>query len=115
MSHIKELSRDFTRGIIFGAGLSVGIGAIVLSSIAFASSTGGKFGEALNKILATNDWTNPQDGTVKNALKIMSGSTPIDAQDLVKLQSPTGCPVGFAIRTIDKLGNATCTPIPTAP
>lgn len=89
MSHIKELSHDFTRGVIFGAGLSVGIGAIVISSIAFASSTGGKFGEALDKILATSDWTDPQDGTVKNALHVMSGSTPINAQDLVKLQSPT--------------------------
>ena len=73
MSHIKEISHDFTRGLIFGAGLSVGIGAVVLSSITFASSTGGKFGEALDKILATSDWTNPQDGTVKNALNIMSG------------------------------------------
>ena len=116
MSHIKEISHDFARGLIFGAGLSVGIGTVVLSSIAFAlTPTGGKFGEALNAILASGDWMNPNDGTVKNALYVMSGSTPINAQDLVKLQSPTGCPVGFAIRTIDKLGNATCTPIPTAP
>ena len=115
MSHIKELSRDFTRGIIFGAGLSVGIGAIVLSSIAFASSTGGKFGEALNKILATSDWTDPQDGTVKNALKIMSGSDAIGVEKLIKFQSTTGCPTGFAIRSIETNGNINCTPIPTAP
>ena len=114
MSHIKELSRDFTRGIIFGAGLSVGIGAIVLSSIAFASSTGGKFGEAIDAILAPGyTWQSPGDGTVKNALNIMSGSTPINAQNLVKLQATTGCPSGYAIITIDNNGNVSCTPIPT--
>ena len=60
MSHIKELSYDFARGIIFGAGLSVGIGTIVLGSIAFAAGpTGGKFGAALNQILASSDWLNP--------------------------------------------------------
>lgn len=116
MSHIKELSYDFARGIILGAGITVGIGAVVVSSIVFAAGpTGGKFGEALNKILATSNWMDPQDGTVKNTLNIMSGSTAINAQDLVKFQSTTGCPVGFAIRTIDKIGNVSCTPIPTAP
>ena len=116
MSHIKELSRDFTRGIIFGAGLSVGIGAIVLSSIAFASSTGGKFGEAIDAILAPGyTWQSPGDGTVKNALNIMSGSDAIGADKLVKFQSTTGCPTGFAIRSIETNGNINCTPIPTAP
>lgn len=117
MSHIKELSYDFARGLIFGSGITIGIGAVVVSSIAFAAPipTGGVFGAALNKILASSNWQSPGDGTVKNALNIMSGSTVINAQDLVKFQSTTGCPIGFAIRTIDKIGNVSCTPIPTAP
>ena len=112
MSHIKELSHDFTRGIIFGAGLSVGIGAIVLSSIAFAAPSGGKFGEALDKILATSDWTNPNDGTVNNALTL---SGVADSSSLMLLTNKTGCSAGEAINKIDAGGQIICKPISTAP
>lgn len=113
MSHIKELSHDFTRGIIFGAGLSVGIGAIVLSSIAFAAGpTGGKFGEALNKILASGDWMNPNDGTVNNALTL---SGVADSSKLMLLTNKTGCSAGEAINKIDAGGQIICKPISTAP
>lgn len=109
MSHIKEISHDFARGLIFGAGLSVGIGTVVLSSIAFASTpTGGKFGTALNAILASGDWLNPQDGTVKNALTL-SGVN--NSADLLRLTNTDGCPTGQAIYKIDTAGSIYCTPI----
>lgn len=109
MSHIKELSHDFTRGITFGAGLSVGIGAIVLGSIAFAAGpTGGKFGEALSAILASGNWEQPNDGTVNNALTL-SGIT--DSSKLMMLTNTNGCPTGQAINKIDAGGAIFCVPI----
>lgn len=106
MSHIKELSHDFTRGVIFGAGLSVGIGAIVISSIAFAAGpTGGKFGAAIDLILANgNTWQSPGDGTVKNALAL-SGTS---ANNFLKIKNNNGCPSGQAINRIQADGTITC-------
>lgn len=109
MSHIKELSRDFTRGVIFGAGLSVGIGAIVLSSIAFASSTGGKFGLAIDAILETGrTWQSPGDGMVKNAAMLSGALTP---DKLLKIKNNGGCPSGQAINKIQADGTITCVSI----
>ncbi|MFO0763990.1 MAG: hypothetical protein U0518_04015 [Candidatus Gracilibacteria bacterium] len=113
MSHIKELSYDFARGLILGAGVTIGVGAVVVSSIAFASGpTGGKFGEALNKILVSGDWMNPNDGTVNNALTL---SGVADSSKLMLLTNTTGCSAGEAINKIDAAGNIYCKPISTAP
>ena len=109
MSHIKELSHDFTRGVIFGAGLSVGIGAIVISSIAFAAPSGGKFGLAIDAILETGrTWQSPGDGMVKNAAMLSGALTP---DKLLKIKNNGGCPSGQAINKIQADGTITCVSI----
>lgn len=41
-----------------------------MTGVAFAANSGGIFGNILNKILASGDYVNPGDGTVKNAEKL---------------------------------------------
>lgn len=110
MSHIKELSYDFARGLILGAGITVGVGAVVVSSIAFAAGpTGGKFGLAIDTILETGrTWQSPGDGMVKNAATLSGAVTP---DKLLKIKNTGGCPPNQAINKIQADGTIVCVSI----
>lgn len=62
--------REILRAFVFSAFfvLFTTLGALGVASA--ASPDGGLIGQALNAILASGDWSQPGDGTVKNASKL---------------------------------------------
>lgn len=82
------------RGAVIGVvALSVFLGGVF--AVASASTSGGKFGEILNKILANNNWET-SDGTVKRA-EMLGGKSAAEYQIIQgKRQCDPGmCIVGF--------------------
>lgn len=89
----KNFLQIIFRGVLTGVvALAVFLGGVY----AVSANTGGKFGEILDKILVSGNWTQ-SDGTVKNAQKLGG----IDASNYQKISSqtqrcePNKCIVGF--------------------
>lgn len=92
---LKKFFTLVLRGVFIGfVALSVFLGGVF--AVVSASNSGGTFGEILNKILASNDWTKT-DGTVKNAQKL--GNRPASEYQHIKEANktcnPGTCMIGF--------------------
>lgn len=94
------LARDALRGMIFGIGFALAF----MGSVIYAANTGGEFGAALNKILASGNWQDPGDGTVKNA-KTLDGRR---ANEFVKMQPNQQCEPKKCIYGIESDGRILC-------
>lgn len=94
----EELLRAVIFGVSFFAFLTFG-----LIGVANAAN-GWLFGDVLNKILASGDWTNPGDGTVKNADQL-DGQ---DSTNFIKAGVNRSCAVPQCIYGFDAVGNVLC-------
>lgn len=94
------LARDALRGMIFGIGFALAF----MGSVIYAANTGGEFGVALNKILASGNWQNPGDGTVKNA-KTLDGKS---ANEFVRIKPNQQCGGNQCIAGIQQDGSVLC-------
>lgn len=97
------LLREFVRALIFTSIFL--ILQLIIGGIARAATPdGGYFGNLLSLILASNDWKNPGDGTVKNTQKL-GGVDATNYQKVIPGQSCGGsqCAYGW-----DAGGNILC-------
>lgn len=100
MQKFSSLGRTALRGAIFGLSAFV----VFMISVAIASeTTGGKFGEVLNNILASGNWEN-SDGTVKNALKFNGESV----ENFQKIGEKRTCEANKCVAGFDEQNNVIC-------
>lgn len=67
---LRELiQEELLRASVFFVGFFI-LFTLSFATISYASTSGGLFGDILNRILASGDFANPGDGTVKNADKL---------------------------------------------
>ncbi len=92
---LKNFFSLFVRGVIIGI-----VALIVFLWGVFAvahANSGGRFGEILNKILASGNWEKDTTGTVKNAQNL--GGKPASEYQQIKWPNqtcnPGTCMVGF--------------------
>lgn len=98
-----SLKKYFFQWVAFALGFLITL-SITVTGVAFAANSGGIFGNILNKILASGDYANPGDGTVKNAEKLWG--TPATA--FQKVAPGQSCGPGQCISVIDNNGIITC-------
>lgn len=96
---LKDFFRLLMRGAVMGAAAFLVFFGGIAAMVAYGqSSSGGRFWEILNKILASGNWQTDDTGTVKNAEKL--GGQPASAyQKISSADQQCGagmCMVGFS-------------------
>lgn len=94
----EEILRALIFGIAFFIILTTGLVGVA------NAANGGLFGDVLNKILASWDWMNPGDGTVKNANQL-DGQ---DSSNFIHVGPNRSCGVPQCIYGFDAVGNVLC-------
>jgi hypothetical protein len=104
MSLYRIVREEVLRAVIFFTTIFV-LAVVSFGGIAYAVNTdGGLFGEILDKILASWDWKNAWDGTVRNANNL--GGTP--ASGFQKINPWQNCPANQCIYSITAAWNISC-------
>lgn len=98
-----SLQKSFFRWVAFALGFLLTL-TLTLTGVAFAAGGGWIFWDILNKMLASSDYTNPGDGTVKNALNLWGSG----ANTFQKVNAGQSCGGGQCIYGVDTSGNIQC-------
>lgn len=96
------IREEILRALVFGVSFFI-ILTMGLVGVANAAN-GGIFGDVLNKILASGDWSNPGDGTVKNADQLDG----LDSTNFIKPGVNRSCAAPQCIYGFDGVGNVLC-------
>jgi hypothetical protein len=103
-SFFQIVREEFLRATLFFVSFFI-LFLATFATITSASTTGGLFGDILNRILASSDFANPGDGTVKNAEKL-GGEI---ASTYQKISAPNqSCGTNQCIYGFDVSGNILC-------
>lgn len=100
-SHL--LREELTRASIFGVWF-IAIVSLGFVSVSYAASSGGLFGDLLNKMLVKSWDDTSNNWTVKNAQKLGG----YDATEFVKLGASRSCLAPACMYGIDTSGNVLC-------
>ncbi len=102
-NHLFSVVREeLIRAIVFFSGFAI-LTVASIGGVAYAAN-GGLFGDILNKILASNDWQNPGDGTVKNSQRLGY----MDASMYQRVMPGQSCGANQCIYGFDAGGNVMC-------
>ena len=103
-NHLFSVIREeLIRASIFFFGFMI-LTVASIGGVAYAATSGGLFGDILSKILASNDWQNPGDGTVKNSQKLGN----FDASSYQRVMAGQSCGANQCIYGFDMGGNVMC-------
>jgi hypothetical protein len=100
----RLIREELTRALIFGVAFFI-ILSLGLVSVAHAAN-GGKFGEILNRILASGNWETDTTGTVANAAKL-GGKLPAE---FVPVKAGQSCASNKCITGFTTDGTVQCSP-----
>lgn len=102
-NHLFSVIREeLIRAIVFFSGFAI-LTVASIGGVAHAAN-GGLFGDILNRILASGDWQNPGDGTVKNSQKLGHA----DASSYQRVMAGQSCGANQCIYGFDMGGNVMC-------
>lgn len=103
-THFSAILQIIVRGVAIGVvALAVFLGGIF--AVANAADSGGKFGEILNKILASGNWQTDTTGLVNNAQKL--GGVEASKFQQIATANPS-CPAGQCVVGFEANGNIKC-------